>query len=159
MVGPDGLQHCLLHAPCIADFRLFKPKDCAPCRVTVAVLHDKCNLMITYPKLVVIRWADLVRFCHQHGWTPSWADSDLPILLGLNCSDHQPPSPVLQLLLVEPVVPEETFPGFASDYHEAIDTQHLNTTPPIPARMETAPLLGPPPSLVPLTSDGREVEQ
>lgn len=91
----------------------------------------------------------------------SWAAPNLPVLLNMDHPVHQSPSPALQSLLVESVLPEKSFQGFAPISPEGSDAMHPDAPPTVPVATNPAPSPGSSPPLVMYqaakTSEGWEV--
>lgn len=94
----------------------FEPCNCVPCSVAVIALPEKLKLTKMKTELVALQyhWANLVRFYHQRGCSPSWVDPDLPVILGIDCLTPLSPTPALWTLLEEPQKLKEPFLGFSS---------------------------------------------
>lgn len=102
-IPSDGHLHCLCQALRTADFRPYSPKVCSACAAATATLLQWRYLTGLEPRYAAVccRWANLVKLVSKHGKAATWADPNLPLLLGFGCLVQVPSSSSLQSLLRE----------------------------------------------------------
>lgn len=95
-IPSDGHTHCLHHAPCMTDFKLYEPRECLMCTLTISTLlaahfadwlgAGSCSSLLPLDE------SDEAHSLHCE--FASWADPDLPVLLGFDhpswTSPHHP---------------------------------------------------------------------
>lgn len=82
---PSEGQLCMRHAPCRAEFQPCDPKACSPCHTSVATLLQKQHITCQELKFNTIHhhWSNFIKLASKHKRVASWADSDLPSMLGI----------------------------------------------------------------------------
>lgn len=104
----DGHTLCLRHAPCTADFKLFDPQKYSVCAAIVSIILH-CTM------LTGLELEHVASHCHCNR-SASWANPNLPLLLGFDYPSRASPLPSLKTLLKDQKWPPPEFSGFL---HEA----------------------------------------
>lgn len=84
----------------------------------VAALLTKDSLTKMEPELVALhyQWANLVRLQELYAFMPSWVDSQLLVVLGMDCLVPTTPAPILKALLKDPEVDNLECGMFLTDH-------------------------------------------